>query len=133
MSAKETLQSVFDLSFDGISHAVEGFSPQLAPREVGRVTSVSTGIAKVSGLPGVGFEELLLFPGGVFGIAFNVDEEDIGVILLGEYQDLEAGDEPGGFGIINLTKRLRMLYGDKFELTIDDEGELFTAFLKIPL
>jgi sensor histidine kinase YesM len=45
----------------------------------------------------------------------------------------EAGDEPGGFGIINLTKRLRMLYGDKFELTIDDEGELFTAFLKIPL
>jgi len=47
--------------------------------------------------------------------------------------DPEAGDEPGGFGIINLTKRLRMLYGDKFELTIDDEGELFIAFLKIPL
>jgi sensor histidine kinase YesM len=47
--------------------------------------------------------------------------------------DLDPGDEPGGFGIINLTKRLRMLYGDKFELTIDDEGELFTAFLRIPL
>jgi len=47
--------------------------------------------------------------------------------------DPEAGVQPGGFGIINLTKRLRMLYGDKFELTIDDEGELFTAFLKIPL
>ena len=47
--------------------------------------------------------------------------------------DPEACDEPGGFGIINLTKRLRMLFGDKFELTIDDEGELFTAFLKIPL
>jgi sensor histidine kinase YesM len=47
--------------------------------------------------------------------------------------DPEAGDEPGGFGIINLTKRLRMLYGEKFELTTDDEGELFTAFLKIPL
>jgi len=47
--------------------------------------------------------------------------------------DPEVGNEPGGFGIINLTKRLRMLYGDKFELTIDDEGELFTAVLKIPL
>ena len=47
--------------------------------------------------------------------------------------DPETGDGPGGFGIINLTKRLRMLYGDKFELTIDGEGELFTAFLKIPL
>jgi sensor histidine kinase YesM len=47
--------------------------------------------------------------------------------------DPEPGDQSGGFGIVNLTKRLRMLYGDKFELTIDDEGELFTAFLKIPL
>ena len=47
--------------------------------------------------------------------------------------DPEVGDGPGGFGIINLTKRLRMLYGDKFELTTDDDGELFTAFLKIPL
>jgi sensor histidine kinase YesM len=47
--------------------------------------------------------------------------------------DPSAGDQPGGFGIINLSKRLRMLYGEKFELTIDDKGELFTAFLKIPL
>lgn len=47
--------------------------------------------------------------------------------------DPEAGESPGGFGIINLTKRLRMLYGSKFELTIDDEGELYTASLKIPL
>lgn len=42
-------------------------------------------------------------------------------------------NQPGGFGIVNLTKRLRMLYGDKFELTIDSEGEWFSAFLKIPL
>jgi len=47
--------------------------------------------------------------------------------------DQGAAEGPGGFGIINLTRRLRLLYGDKFELTIDDEGELFTAFLKIPL
>jgi LytS/YehU family sensor histidine kinase len=47
--------------------------------------------------------------------------------------DPEPGDQPGGFGIINLTKRLRLLYGDKYELAIDDKGELFTAFLKIPL
>ena len=47
--------------------------------------------------------------------------------------DPEPGDKPGGFGIINLTKRLRMLYGDKFELTTDSGGELFIASLKIPL
>jgi sensor histidine kinase YesM len=47
--------------------------------------------------------------------------------------DPDAGDQTGGFGIINLTKRLRMLYGEKFELNIDNEGELYTAFLKIPI
>jgi sensor histidine kinase YesM len=47
--------------------------------------------------------------------------------------DPGADRQPGGFGIINLTRRLRMLYGEKFELTIDSEGDLFVAFLKIPL
>jgi sensor histidine kinase YesM len=47
--------------------------------------------------------------------------------------DPAADNQPGGFGIINLTKRLKILYGDKFELAIDSEGELFNAFLKIPL
>src|SRR5664279_4815959 len=92
-TAPENLQSVFDRTFAGISQAREAFIPQLTPHEVGTITNVSTGIAKVSGLPGVGFEELLEFPGGVFGIAFNVDEDEIGVVLLGEYQDLHAGDE----------------------------------------
>ena len=47
----------------------------------------------MSGLPSVGFEELVKFPGDVFGIAFNVDEKEIGVVLLGEYSHLHAGDE----------------------------------------
>jgi sensor histidine kinase YesM len=47
--------------------------------------------------------------------------------------DPATGDQPGGFGIANLTKRLTMLYGTKFELSVDDEGELYTAFLKIPV
>jgi F-type H+-transporting ATPase subunit alpha len=47
----------------------------------------------VSGLPGVGFDELVTFPGDVLGIAFNVDADEIGVVLLGEYWHLHAGDE----------------------------------------
>src|SRR5665811_586987 len=89
----ESLQNVFDRAFAGISQVREAFKPQLTPHEVGTITSVSTGIARVSGLPGVGFDELLEFPGGVFGIAFNVDEDEIGVVLLGEYWHLHAGDE----------------------------------------
>jgi F-type H+-transporting ATPase subunit alpha len=91
--APQNLQSVFDQTFAGISDALQAFTPQLTPREVGTVLSVTTGIAKVSGLPGVGFEELVKFPGNVLGIAFNVDEDEIGVVLLGEYENLHAGDE----------------------------------------
>ncbi len=89
----EGLQSVLDSAFATISRARGTFIPRLTPREIGTITSVSTGIARVSGLPGAGFEELLEFPGGVFGIAFNVDKDEIGVVLLGEYWHLHAGDE----------------------------------------
>jgi F-type H+/Na+-transporting ATPase subunit alpha len=92
-AAPETLQGVFDRVFADLSQTRDGFTPHLTPREVGTIISVSTGIARVSGLPSAGFEELLEFPGGVFGIAFNVDEDEIGVVLLGEYSHLHAGDE----------------------------------------
>ncbi len=92
-AAPESLQIVFDRAFVGISQARESFVPQLTPREVGTIANVSTGIARLSGLPNVGFEELVKFPGGVFGIAFNVDEDEVGVVLLGEYSHLHAGDE----------------------------------------
>jgi len=92
-AAPESLESVFDRTFAGIDQVREAFTPQLAPHEVGTIISVSTGIARVAGLPNAGFEELLKFPGNLFGIAFNVDEEEIGVVLLGEYQGLHAGDE----------------------------------------
>ncbi len=87
-----SLASVIDNTFDSLTAHRESFTPQLLLREVGTVTSVLTGIAKVDGLPNVGFEELLKFPGNVFGIAFNIDEAEIGVILLGDYWHLKAGD-----------------------------------------
>jgi F-type H+-transporting ATPase subunit alpha len=89
----ESLKKVFDSAFDEISQGREAFKAQMRPQEVGTVTSVATGIAKVSGLPGVGFDELITFPGDVLGIAFNVDADEIGVVLLGEYWNIHAGDE----------------------------------------
>jgi F-type H+-transporting ATPase subunit alpha len=89
----ESLQDVFDRAFAGIGQVREAFTPQLEPREIGTITSIATGIAKVSGLPGVGFEEVLKFPGDVYGIAFNVDADEIGAVLLGDYWRLQAGDE----------------------------------------
>ncbi len=92
-TAPESLQSVLAHAFHGLRGARETFTPEFVPREVGTITSISTGIAIVSGLPSVGFDELVKFPGGVFGVAFNVDEDAIGVVLLGEYWHLHAGDE----------------------------------------
>ncbi|HNO74805.1 MAG TPA: alternate F1F0 ATPase, F1 subunit alpha [Nitrosomonas mobilis] len=89
----DNLKNVFDRVFTGIGQARESFVPDLKHREIGTITSIGTGIAKVAGLPGVGFEEILKFPNGVYGIAFNVDEDEIGVVLLGHYWELQAGDE----------------------------------------
>ncbi len=92
-TSPDTLHRVFDRVFAGIGESMESFTPHMAPREIGTIVSVTTGIAKVSGLRGVGSEELVRFPGDVLGIAFNVDEDEIGVVLLGDYWHLHAGAE----------------------------------------
>jgi len=89
----ESLDGAFENAFASVSQAREAFAPQLQPREVGTITSVANGIAKVSGLPSVGSEEVLTFPGDLSGIAFNLDEGEIGVVLLDDYWHLHAGDE----------------------------------------
>ncbi|WP_431067312.1 alternate F1F0 ATPase, F1 subunit alpha [Methylotuvimicrobium sp.] len=91
--SSDQLASVLESAFENIKQVRENFSPQMTLQEVGTVTTVSTGIAKVSGLPGVGFEELVRFPNDLYGIAFNVEEDETGVVLLGDYWHLQAGDE----------------------------------------
>lgn len=87
------LNDIIKSTFDLFDAEIGKYTFSFTPREIGTVTSVSTGIVKVSGLPGAGFEELLKFPGDLFGIAYNIDEDEIGVILLGDDTLLNAGDE----------------------------------------
>jgi F-type H+-transporting ATPase subunit alpha len=89
----QTLKNTFDNAFLEISRFRESFSPQLILQEVGTLLSVSTGVAKISGLPNVGYEELVKFPDGELGIAYNIDPDEIGVILLGEYSQRHSGEE----------------------------------------
>jgi F-type H+-transporting ATPase subunit alpha len=93
IAQSDGLESVLEGTFVQMRRARKAFVPLLAPREIGTVTSVATGIAKVSGLPKVGFEELVKFPRDLLGIAFNVDHGEVGVVLLGDYWHLKAGDE----------------------------------------
>jgi len=92
-SEPATLQGALDDAFAGIGQRLQAFQLQLVPREVGTVARVATGIARVHGLQQVGFEERLLFPGGLSGIAFNLDEDGVDVVLLGDFAHLHAGQE----------------------------------------
>lgn len=87
------LRGIFDSAFAKIERARQAGAPQLTLRERGIIASIASGIAKVTGLPGVGFEEVLKFPGRSYGIVFNIEEDEIGVILLDDYSQLHTGDE----------------------------------------
>jgi F-type H+-transporting ATPase subunit alpha len=87
-SARATIEQVFAAIHDARTQ----FVPALTLEEAGKIRSVATGVAQVSGLPGVGFDELVRFQGDVYGIAFNVDADEIGVVLLDDYWQLKAGD-----------------------------------------
>jgi F-type H+-transporting ATPase subunit alpha len=87
-----------DLSIDpneiaeALRQHVESYTPSLEREDVGRVTETGDGIARVSGLPLAMANELLEFPGGVLGLAFNLDEDEIGCIILGDASQIEEGD-----------------------------------------
>jgi F-type H+-transporting ATPase subunit alpha len=71
---------------------VSDFKPKLEQEEVGRVEEVGDGIARISGLPTAMANEMLEFPGGVVGLAMNLEEERIGAVVLGEAAHIEEGD-----------------------------------------
>ncbi|MCK9376939.1 MAG: alternate F1F0 ATPase, F1 subunit alpha [Syntrophobacterales bacterium] len=90
---RRELHTLLDETVSALEQVLSAYRPGLKPREVGRVRSLGNGIALVEGLPGVRAEELIRFPGGLQGVAFNVDPTEVGVVLLGEIGDLKAGAE----------------------------------------
>ena len=71
---------------------VEGWTPSVEREEVGRVIETGDGIARVAGLPRTMANEILEFAGGLLGVAFNLDETEIGCIIFGEAAGIEEGD-----------------------------------------
>jgi F-type H+-transporting ATPase subunit alpha len=76
-----------------IQREIEQFSAQIDVRDVGRVLEVGDGIARVYGLSGVMAQEMVEFPNGTIGLAFNLEENSVGVIILGDYLEIAEGDE----------------------------------------
>jgi F-type H+-transporting ATPase subunit alpha len=72
---------------------LEGWSPKVAAETVGYVTAVGDGVARVAGLPSAMASELLEFPGGLIGVALNLDEDSIGAVIMGDSSHIEEGAE----------------------------------------
>ncbi|TWT56339.1 F0F1 ATP synthase subunit alpha [Allorhodopirellula solitaria] len=79
---------------------IEQFDSKIDVREVGTVLEVGDGIARVYGLSGVMAGEMVEFPNGSIGLAFNLEENSVGVIILGDYLTIEEGDEVKALGTL---------------------------------
>ncbi|MEX0984443.1 MAG: F0F1 ATP synthase subunit alpha [Actinomycetota bacterium] len=106
---------------------VESYTPSVDREEVGRVIDTGDGIARVSGLPRAMTNEILEFPGGLLGVAFNLDEHEIGCIIFGEAAGIQEGDPVKQTGTV-----LSVPVGDAFlgrvvdglARPIDDKGAI---------
>jgi len=76
-----------------IEEYVESFTADTSREEVGTVIDAGDGIAHVEGLPSVMTQELLEFPGGILGVALNLDEHSIGAVILGDFANIQQGQQ----------------------------------------
>ena len=81
-----------------IQAEIEKYESAIDVREVGTVLEVGDGIARVYGLSNIMSGEMVEFPNGVNGLAFNLEENSVGVIILGDYLAIKEGDEVKALG-----------------------------------
>src|SRR4051812_49250653 len=76
-----------------IENQIAELKTGVAKTNVGIVREISDGVAKIEGLSEIALNEMIEFPGGVFGLALNLEETEVGAIILGEFQSIKEGDE----------------------------------------
>src|SRR5476649_2410460 len=113
-----------------IRQQIENYESKIAVDEVGTVLTLGDGIARVHGLDKVMAGELLSFPHDVAGIAMNLEEDQVGVVLLGEYTEISEGDEVKRTGRIMSVPVGDALIGrvvNALGQPIDDKGPIATT------
>ncbi len=123
------LQQYLQQAEKHIESIVQNDNFTLHEREVGRLIRVSSGVASVRGLPNTKAMELLRFENGIMGIAFNLDPDEIGVVLLGEDTELKAGSRVERSGRVIDVPVGQALLGrviDPLGNPLDNEGVLQT-------
>src|SRR6202045_2568526 len=112
-----------------IREQIENYETKISVDETGTVITLGDGIARVYGLDKVMAGELLSFPHGVAGIAMNLEEDQVGVVLLGEYTEIKEGDEVKRTGRIMSVPVGDALIGrvvNSLGQPIDDKGPIAT-------
>ncbi|HEV2729319.1 MAG TPA: F0F1 ATP synthase subunit alpha [Terriglobales bacterium] len=113
-----------------IRQQIENYESKIAVDEVGTVITLGDGIARVHGLDKVMAGELLSFPHDIAGIAMNLEEDQVGVVLLGEYIEIKEGDEVKRTGQIMSVPVGDALIGrvvNSLGQAIDDKGSISTS------
>src|SRR3972149_8672690 len=88
--ATQTVDIIKDITAD-LQKQIESFTPTISAVDVGEVSEVGDGIARCTGLSGVQASEMVEFANGTAGIAFNLETDQVGVIILGESSGIEEG------------------------------------------
>ena len=85
---------------DDLRGQIQGFEPQVGISDIGSVMEAGDGIARLNGLPSIRSQELVQFANGMMGIAFNLEKESVGVIIMGDYAGITEGMTARGTGRI---------------------------------
>ena len=113
-----------------LEQEIRNYQSQIDVREVGRVLEVGDGIARVYGLSGVMAGEMVEFPNGTAGLAFNLEEHSVGIIILGEYLSINEGDEVRSTGRLLSVPVGEAMLGrvvDPLGNPLDGKGPIVTA------
>jgi F-type H+-transporting ATPase subunit alpha len=109
---------------------IEKFGAESVSTNVGTVVAASDGIARVTGLSNVMASELLEFPSGVMGLALNLEEANVGVMILGDYSEIKEGDEVRATGRVAQVPVGEALIGrvvDPLGNPLDGKGPINTS------
>jgi F-type H+-transporting ATPase subunit alpha len=85
---------------ENLKREIENFKREAKAEKVGKVLELFDGIARVSGLSDLRSSEMVTFPGGEIGVALNLEEDSVGIIILGDYSQIKEGDEVKATGRI---------------------------------
>ncbi len=112
---------------DLIKSRIENFKSQSEARNVGTVVTVTDGICRIHGLADVRYGEMIEFPGNIFGLALNLEQDSVGAVVLGDYKAISEGDTVKTTGRILEVPVGRELLGrvvDALGNPIDGKGPL---------